>query len=263
MGEMSQDKRVKFTQMSNKGAILEQSATEKAEQEAGMITNEMIDLIQDSGDLQSLANEKFVRSFISKLPTTEQASFRDKDNILSSEGLSRINNAVLQAAYGDSSILRRVSESLDDNIKGITGGLQIAAPQWLKLKSAIKRGDVTADFDLSQQITKAATLISDARDKGLPIDKYMQQLDAFNPIEDDVAVIINALYEKGRVISKQKIGEFFENYANEARKSGAGGNMFGDKIDPKSVLKSSYDKTVKLEDNQKLKYDQTLKDKGR
>jgi hypothetical protein len=73
-----------------------------------------------------------VRQFAARLPQTEQGAFVDAQGRLSSEGATRVRNAILAKAYGDSPILARIAESTHDDIRSIS----TEAGQHLRMENA-------------------------------------------------------------------------------------------------------------------------------
>ena len=59
---------------------------------------------------------------------------------LAPAGYARIRNAVLAKAYGDSPVLRRMTESLDDNMRNVTKALVKVAPRVAQARQAIADG---------------------------------------------------------------------------------------------------------------------------
>lgn len=263
--ELTPEERVKFTRGANISSTLQQSASEKAAQESSLINGNMVSYIKDVSDLHSVSNLPFVRAFVQKLPKTEHGTFLDSNNRLSADGARRIENALFHSAYGDSSTLRRAAESLDDNVRSLTGGMRAAAPEWVKLKEAIKSGDTGKEFDVTGDITKAVNLISHLREKGIKPRDHLAQKDAFSEAGLTES-IIEILYAGNRAISKQKVAEILQEYARMAREvvgSGGGMSFLDDTISPRDVLNRAAKKILDNDEDAAKKYKEQVTQKGK
>lgn len=221
--DLTPEQRARFAVEANQAATLQMSAAERAIADARMMSADMFDLLRDPSNLMAAANRDFVRAFVRGLPQTEQGSLVDAGGILSQEGASRVRNAVLASAYGDSPVLTRVSESTDDNAKSLSNGLVMAAPEWARLKADIGSGRVPAEFDLTPQLMEAVTRTIDLRSRGMNLKAYMAQMDAFDRLTDNVDRFMRMFYDpKGsRAASAERISDAVRFYAQEARKVSA------------------------------------------
>ena len=65
--------------------------------------------------------------------------------------------AVLAKAYGDASILSRIAESTDDDVKSIWNALVATAPAWAKMRAEVAAGRVRPDMDVTPELVDAVT----------------------------------------------------------------------------------------------------------
>lgn len=217
---MTDGERKQFTVGANQSANLSMSAPERALADARSLTGDSLDLIRNPDDLGAVSNRDFVRQFVSKLPQAEQGAMVTASGDLSSEGLSRVRNAVLAKAYGDTPILTRVAESTSDDIKSISNALTAAAPEWAALKAAVERGHVPADLDITKDLLDAVGRTAKIRAKGTSLESAMAQRDAFGKQSPESESLMRLFYnEDGKsAASSAKIADALKHYAGEALK---------------------------------------------
>jgi hypothetical protein len=88
----------------------------------------------------------------------------------------------LARAYGDTPLLDRLINSVDDAEAGMGRGLMAAAPALARLRGAIEAGDVAAELNGLPALVRAAQRIADARAQNKPLGAIMDQADAFDPV---------------------------------------------------------------------------------
>lgn len=211
----------------NKPKALAMSATEQAAADAKGITPQMLSTMKDRTN--PAANQDFVREFMKGLTTEERGALIGSDGRLNQAGVSRLRNAVFAAAYGDTEVLSRVAESTDDNVRGLSAAMMDAAPAMAKLGQNVTSGQTPAALDIRQDLVEAVNRLSEMRDKGLKLDAYLAQQDAFNPISPRVEELMRTFYNErtGRQRSKEAIGDFLRFYAEEASKVSAEQGLMG------------------------------------
>lgn len=224
MTPMTTRERQQFTVAANQASTLSMSAGERAMADARAITPQMLDLVRNPDDLGALGNVDFVKAFVRGLPQTEQGALVRADGQFAAEGLSRIRNAILARAYGDSTVLTRVAEATSDDIKSISNALVSAAPEWAKLRADVDTGNVRADVDFTAELLEAVTRTADLRGKGLKLETFLAQQDAFDRLSAPVEAFMRWFYDGAgrRAASAQTIAEKLKFYAQEARKVSAG-----------------------------------------
>lgn len=176
---MSHDERKAFTIAANQSSTLSLSGAERALADSRALSADTLALIRNPADLAAVDNRDFVRQFMQAMPATERASLMTANGDLSSEGLTRIRNAVMAKAYGNSSILARAAESTKDEIKSISQGLQAAAPEWAQLRAAVAAGQVPKELDGTVHLLDAVERTAKIRGKGTSLAEGMAQSDAF------------------------------------------------------------------------------------
>ncbi|WP_375408501.1 LPD38 domain-containing protein [uncultured Methylobacterium sp.] len=224
---MSTEERGAFGMEANQAATLSMSAAERGLADARLITPEMLDLIRNPDDLGALANLDFRKAFVRSLPSTEHGSMIAGGGELSSEGLTRIRNAILARAYDNSGVLARIAEATTDDAKSLSNALVAAAPEWAKLRSDIKSGLVRPDMDVTPALLEAVTRTADLRAKGQKLDTFLSQQDAFDRLDPMVEDFMRMFYDtKGRrAAGAPVVAERLKAYAAEAKKVSADGGL--------------------------------------
>lgn len=217
---MNPEQRKAFTVGANQSSTLSMSAPEKALADARIVTPDSLSLIKNPADLGSVENRGFVRHFVSKLPQAEQGAMMTPTGDLSSEGLARVRNAVLGKAYGDTPILSRISESTNDEIKGISNALTASAPEWASLREAIKEGHVPANLDVTKDLLDAVQRTAAIRGKGIGLADSRAQMDAFTKHSAESDLFQRMFYgaDGKNAAPASQIANALRNYAQEAAK---------------------------------------------
>lgn len=128
----------------------------------------------ESGNVASLANQDFIRAFVGSLDPSERAGVLADDGTLSAPGVRRVRNAILAAAYDDTATLQRMIESTDDNVRATGNALLKVAPNLVRLKDLISRGE-RYDADISGDLTDAVNTLSYLRERGIKLPQYFAQ----------------------------------------------------------------------------------------
>lgn len=224
--------RAEFARQANASTVAQMSPSEQARSDAARIDN-IDDLTpDDSGDFMSGTSRGFVRRFLAKLPGTEQAGMIDANGELSQSGYTRIRNAVLAKAYGDSPVLLRMVESLDDNTRNLSKALIRVAPQVAKVRESISEGALH-DVDITPDLMAAVEELSELKDKGVSVEQSLAQSGMFgDKLTPESRVLLAFLNDNIR--SPRRIAEFIQAYLDALTAAGnpAQGSMFGDSAAP-------------------------------
>lgn len=168
--------------LSNEGGAARMSNLEQARVDAGRLPSLAAVELPESGDFTAASMAPFVRGWLAQFPETQLGGLLADDGKLSQEGLTRLRNAILFRAYGDSDTLQRLVESTDPGARNVAAALVKAAPKVAEVKDAIARGELHP-LDISDAIVRTADLVEQIRDQGLTVDNWINQLDLFNPGE--------------------------------------------------------------------------------
>ncbi len=162
-----------------------------------------------SGGLTTESKVEIAKRIIANTPTARRGSFMDKDGRLSQEGERRVNNAILQSAYGDTSILSRLTESVNNDLKNIGTALLNASPKVAKMRKGIGDGKLyPADF--IEDLVQAVEVVNEIRNKGQDINEFLSQQDSFNKIDPSTEALIRFMDKN--VGNKGVITDLLVNY---------------------------------------------------
>ncbi len=214
---------------SNQASALGLGTSEQASSDAAMIDS-MDGLNPDeSGDFST--SRDFIRRFMARLPQTEQGGMVEANGELSQAGYARVRNAILAKAYGDSPVLRSMTESLDDNMRNVTKALIKVAPQVAKARSAIADGALF-DADITPDLLAAVSELSQLKSSGRSINDALAQEALFGGYSDEVKSILQFIGDNLR--RPNKIAEFISRTFDALAAAGSPnqGSMFGESKAP-------------------------------
>lgn len=220
---MTPSERKAFTVAANQPATMSLSAAEKALADSRIVSRETLELIRNPADLGSAENRDFVRAFMQGVPASERAALVTANGELSSEGLTRVRNAVLGKAYGDTPVLTRIAESASDDVKSISNGLVAAAPEWAQLRARIAAGEVPASMDVTGDLVDAVARTARIRGKGVGLAESQAQADAFAAQSPESVALQKLFYgaDGKSAAPAAQIGNALRHYAQEAGKVSA------------------------------------------
>ena len=162
--------------ISNEGGAARMSALEQA----GVDAERMGDFrgfdIPDNGDLNTAGNRGAIKQWVGQFPINQQAALLTSEGYLSKEGLTRLRNAILYRAYGDTAILKRLVEATDDASANLSTALIRSAGVIADARARIASGNLY-DLDISTDLQVAVERLIDMRSKGMDFDDLMRQGD--------------------------------------------------------------------------------------
>lgn len=222
--------RAEFARQANASTVAQMSSSETAKSDAVRLDS-MDDLRpDDNGDF--LGSRDFIRRFVSRLPGTEQAGMVDSGGQLSQAGYTRIRNAILAKAYGDSPVLTRMVESLDDNLRNVGKALMAAAPAVAKLRQDVQDGALF-DADITPDLMAAVEELSRIKEAGRSVSDALAQAGMF---EDGISTEGKDLlrFLDKNIRKPRKIAEFIQRYTEALRAAGNPnqGSLLGDQQAP-------------------------------
>ncbi|MBQ7220821.1 MAG: hypothetical protein IJS28_07570 [Synergistaceae bacterium] len=214
--------RVRFAREANESSTAAFSATENAQEDARRITTEMLRLYDPSRNLH--ANRQFLSAFIGSIPPNERGSLIQHDGIISRAGLERAQNAIAALAYGNNSILNRLGELFDDDIKNISNALIQAAPKIAMFENSGRKQELS----LQKDIAEAVSSLVNAREQGKSVEAYLSQPNLFGDGISPEAETLLRFFDKNKRSAKT-IAEGLQRYAELAsREAGAGQTLMFD-----------------------------------
>lgn len=218
--------RAKFASEANETSVARMSASEQGKSDAAKI-GKLLDNFQpsDDGDILTAANrQSFIPQFLDKvIGTAERGQYLDAKGNISQEGITRIKNAIFAKAYADTpegaSLLQKISESPDSNIRNIGGVLLKQAGKFATLKEDIANGN-RYDLDISKDITAAVSKLSSLREQGQQVSDYLKQETMFgddlSPLQKQILRAVDANKRSGK-----KLSDIFEQYTKLADSVGS------------------------------------------
>lgn len=247
--EMDDDALRAFITGSNADTKQELSAPERATQDAADILTPELAASYGGGALNSQRNGNFVRGFIDAVPAGQRSGFMDEKGNLSTQGIARIENAMLARAFGNGTeagkrFLSKAIESTDNRTRTLTGALSEASPKWGGLVDAVRSGAVASQYDLTDKVLEAIGIVADARSDGQGVANILDSDDMYDRLDPIVRDIIEAFHSPtgARLKSKAKIAAMLERYAGLAQEQRAAPDMFGDVVQraPKDLMAEAF-----------------------
>ena len=235
---MTPAERVNFAQEANAPSVLSRSAGEVAQQDAGRITPDLLDL-HTGGDVAEPANRDFVRAFAGRVVSpAERGSFATADGQLSSDGAQRMRNALTARAYGDRSLTDALAETADPRTRVLASGLEQAAPDMARLRAGIEAGYVDPNVDLAPHVSQALAALRVARDQRIPLADVVGQADAFDRMSPEAVGLLHAAYGPdlaGRA-SASDMADTLRHYARVAGAQSTEARLFGENLGSGQIL---------------------------
>ncbi|MCX0334789.1 transglycosylase SLT domain-containing protein [Acinetobacter radioresistens] len=228
--------RVEFARLANESDVAQFSASERAVSDVDRLPDASLLKINNDGTINLDGSMDFVRNFVNQLPQSERASVMTSEGRLSQEGKRRIESAMVQRTYGDSSLVTRLAENLDDDSKSVLNALLRAAPQLAQLSDLVKQGGRHQNT-IAQDLAQAAQKLSDLKASGQNVPDYLNQGQL---IDDGLAPgareFLNVFDQNKR--SAKAIGENIQARIEEIEAMGdpRQGSLFGDGPEEKAAL---------------------------
>lgn len=223
-----------FTRESNVTGVATMSAGETAINDAKNIPDTVLALHQ-GGDFKLQVNRNFLMRLIESIvPTTaERAAMMTADGGLTFDGAKRVERAILARAFGDANLIQVLTENTDDsNIKTIGNSLTDVAPIWATMRAEARAGTIDPGVDSTNNLLAAVSLVRRARDEGRPVSDFVVHGDLLNgdinPITKAWLAVFYRNDKMTQATGREKLTEFLNKYAAEARKQLPGPNLLGD-----------------------------------
>lgn len=228
--------RVAFSRLANESDVAQFSATERALSDADRLPDSTLLKINSDGAINIDGSMDYIRSFVDQLPQSERGSVITSDGRLSQEGKRRIESAIVQRAYGDSNLVTRLSENLDDDSKNVLNALLRAAPQLSQLNDLVKQGG-RFENTISQDLAQAAQKLTDLKANGLQVRDYLNQGQLIDDGLSDGARRFLEVFDNNRKSAKA-ISESINSEIQAVENMGdpRQGSLFGETPEEKAAL---------------------------
>ncbi len=243
----------------SQGQGLGMSPGELARQDAPLIDASVLAVYQ-SADVTSAANRDFVLAFVGKLLAAGQdvAPLMTAEGMLSPAGRTRIQAALMQAAYGDADLVQELFDSLDTDIKSIGEALKAVAGEWANMRDSARTGAINPDADITGNLLQAIALIRQARRDRQALTEIVNQPDLMTgEVPDSLTVGLLRMFHTGpnlsRAAGRDRVVQDLRNYLGMAMATSAEPDMFGQTVAPFTIVQElatsgdSNDKTATQE----------------
>lgn len=226
-GELAPAERARLGREGNRATTLGMSPTEKAKADAALVTDDMMAAWAPSedGDPLSASNQPFIRQFLSGLGANESAELSSNGR-LTKQAADRMQAAVFAKAYGDPRLINLFASEADPQIKNVLTALSRGAGAFARAKA---KGAEEAGLDLSANLAEAASLMLDAKDKGMTLRALMDQGDMFGSGRDPVSTSL-ALFFADNARAPRRMGDLIQSVGGLVEKelqARTSGDMFG------------------------------------
>ena len=233
---LTETNRAEFAKLANESDVSQFSATERAVTDADRLPDSSLLKINNDGTLNIEQSMDYVRNFVDQLPQSERANAMTSEGRLSQEGKRRIESAIVQRAYGDSNLVKRLSENLDDDSKTVLNALLRAAPQLSQLNDLVRQGGRHQN-SISNDLAQAVQKYSDLKSSGLAVKDYLQQGQLLDDgLSTGAKDFLNVFDSNNR--SAKAIGDNIQSKVNEVESKGdpRQGQLFGESAEEKLAL---------------------------
>ncbi len=228
--------RVAFAQRANESTIATMSASERVGGDVARLPSADLLAVNQAGDVNIGASLDYIKQFVSALPVSERGMMMTSDGRLSQEGKRRIENAIVQQAYGDSGLVTRLSENMDDNSKNVLNALLKNAGAIAQLDSLVKQGGRNQNT-IAADIAQAAAKYSDLKAQGSSVDDYFAQMQL---VDDGMSAgakeALQVFGDNSR--SSKAISDYIKSKIDEVESAGdpRQGGLFGDTPEQQAAL---------------------------
>lgn len=241
MTALSPDERRQFVQEANQSATMQFSATEKALIDQTKLGPQVMGVWR-GGEVTDAANRDFVRSFIQNvIPQAEQNSVMDANGNLSLDGKRRIEAAMLGKAFGDASLLARIFESNDNNIRSIGGALLDVSGDWMNMRQAGVEGRMPERFDVTPQLVDAVRILDGLRETNRKLSDFLGTQEMFEQRDPATEAFLRGFFNAKltRAVGRDQVYDLLKAYADAAVQQ-SDESLFGDlsQVQPTQIIET-------------------------
>lgn len=201
--------RVKFTSEANESSIAAMSSSEHAIDDAKLISDFRLSHYDNEKIFE--ANKGFITLVISAMPENEKGDLLQKNGDPSRAGIERVRYALAAKAYNDTSILDRLSELTDDDVKNVSNALIQAAPQIAVFENHNNRSELS----LRDDIMKAVNIMASLKKYNQKVSEYLANFDMFDDGVSPEAKKLLKFFDDN-IRSSKRIANGLTYYANSA-----------------------------------------------
>lgn len=234
--------RAQFAVEANQDDKLSYSATERAKSDAKRITDGLLELFNpdESGNLISASNSKFIAGFLDSLGADESAQYTTTDGKPTQALVMRIKSAIFSKAYNDDRLLEMVADQTKPDLQNVLNALSIAAPKFIEAQavSGAVKGQIedvsssivdsiekSLDKRIVNAILDATNLIEKAKYNNQAVSEYVNQLGLFGDLSEGAGEL--AIFITANARSAKKLSIAFKAMADFAEKTSKDSQNFG------------------------------------
>lgn len=161
---------------------MKMSASQQAKVDAEKISPKTLSLYDydGTGDLTKRSNDDFVVSALNEITDkSDRDVVFNKDGTPSKAGIERVKSALAAYAYGDNSLLEKISESTDTEDQNIVKAFSAAAPRVAAIKAKLDKGGTSKDYDLSSLLSDVLDFYFKCKNSGKSIKFALNETNLF------------------------------------------------------------------------------------
>lgn len=226
------------------------SPAEQARGDARRVDGELLSLIEGD-DVFAAANRPFLRGFVARVAPGDANALTDARGAISAAGRTRVQAALVQAAYGDDQLTAALFETMDPGLRGVGQALADAAPAWARM-----RAEAPPQMDITPALTSAVALMREARAGRMTVRDLLEtrlgQMGLFGgeAVTQETEALIRLMF-RDEALSKsrasERIAEALRDYARGAAATPAGPDLFGNTPDGRAFLDTLIQKYSRAE----------------
>lgn len=212
---------------SNSGGSLQYSALEQAKIDGDRMQGIGDIEVNEVGDIVLTGDNMVnVRRALHGYTAAELGSLTDKDGKLSQEGMRRFKSALLYKAYGNSTVLSRMVESADPDLKSVMGALVRAAGSVVGVRADMESGSKPASADIVADLLSAVEQLAKIKAEGISLEQHIAQQSVFGREYSEASTAL-LRFMHDNIRSQKRMATFISSYYDGlAQEDHLSGSMF-------------------------------------
>lgn len=152
---------IELARKSNMPEVDSLTALERIKFDADILEDPTIANLYKGGSLNSKDNQSFYTAFLNQVAPKQLNNYIDQNGNLTLDGIKKIENAIIFNAYSrNETLINAMSvQEVSDVSRTLMKGFFEVAPEIYKTKTLIQNGLIPKEFDISENFSKAFTLI--------------------------------------------------------------------------------------------------------
>ena len=134
-----------------------------------------------SGDLTLESNRDFVTSVLNEVSDkSDRDVLFDKDGKPSKAGIERVRAVMTAAAYGNTELLDRMSESTDNDMQNVIKAYVSVAPRVASIRMRMENGEIGKDYNLPKVLSDALDFYFKCKAENKPVKFALNETGLFS-----------------------------------------------------------------------------------